>query len=323
MGVRPASGMELKSLAGTLLVLSGLLLLILAACAHPASSVLQEEFAAAVEFNLPTGLAADSGGFVYVFDSGTNRVLKLSPEGSLVGEFGSRGTEPGQFNCILDRGTICGLALDPAGNLLVIDKGNFRIQKFSPDGLFLASWGSQGSGNGQFVRPIYAAVDAQGNVFVSDDRSARIQKFDSNGEFLLGWGSYGTGDGQFRHATGIAVDSNGNVYISDYENEQVSKFTDDGIFLLSWQVGVVNGRAGVPEAIAVDEADRIFISDSRRNQIEVFDTDGRSLAVLVVRGTGLFDRLSPYGIAVVGDQWIYLSDRNAGRLLRLSLPDLP
>ena len=42
------------------------------------------------------------------------------------------------------------------------------IQKFSPNGKFIASWGSGGQGNGQFKMPWNVAVDSENNVFVPD-----------------------------------------------------------------------------------------------------------------------------------------------------------
>jgi tripartite motif-containing protein 71 len=52
------------------------------------------------------------------------------------------------------------------------------------DGKFITSWGSEGNGNGQFLRPEAIAVDCSSdNVFVTDFEGNNIQKFDSNGNF--------------------------------------------------------------------------------------------------------------------------------------------
>lgn len=75
---------------------------------------------------------------------------------------GSEGSEPGQF-----RGT-AGLAVDGQGAVYVADAGNYRIQRFTPEGLFLAQWGSEGSADGQFLGPFGVAVDTQGAVYVTD-----------------------------------------------------------------------------------------------------------------------------------------------------------
>lgn len=273
----------------------------------------------AVTLNLPTGLATDSTGNLYIFDSGSHRVLKFDKEGNFILEWGGQGSEEGKFNCYEDKGTICGIAIDAQDNLYVVDKGNYRIQKFDGEGNFLLTWGGQGTEDGQFIRPIYVAIDSQNNVFVTDDRNPVIQKFDSNGQFLGKWGSFGEAEGQFRHATGIAVDSEGNVYVADYENRRIQKFDNDGQFLLAWETGN-GGQSGVPEAIAVDGDDRIFVTDSDLKQVEIFDQNGATLNVVDLQGVGIFNRISPYGIAVDISGNLYISDRQNNRVMKYMVP---
>jgi hypothetical protein len=69
------------------------------------------------------------------------------------------------------------VAVDTSGNVYVADTNNDRIQKFTSDGTFLTTWGSEGSGDGQFDWPSGVAVDASGNVYVADRGNDRIQKF--------------------------------------------------------------------------------------------------------------------------------------------------
>ena len=60
--------------------------------------------------------------------------------------------------------------------------------KFSPDGQVLASWGSEGTGDGQFTGVSSVALDSRTNkVYVADPINSRIQVFDSNGKFLTKW----------------------------------------------------------------------------------------------------------------------------------------
>ena len=55
---------------------------------------------------------------------------------------------------------------------------NYRVQKFSPDGEFIAAWGSQGSADGQFEFPIDVAVDDDGWVYALDWINDEIQSFE-------------------------------------------------------------------------------------------------------------------------------------------------
>jgi len=76
------------------------------------------------------------------------------------------------------------VAWDAAGNIFVADGiGNARIAKFSNKGVFIKSWGSRGTGPGQFGSVNAIAVDAQGNVYAADAGNKRIQVFDNNGTF--------------------------------------------------------------------------------------------------------------------------------------------
>jgi DNA-binding beta-propeller fold protein YncE len=50
-------------------------------------------------------------------------------------------------------------------------------QVFSADGQFLAKWGSEGSGDGQFRGPGDIAVNASGNVYVAEWGNHRVQVF--------------------------------------------------------------------------------------------------------------------------------------------------
>ena len=61
-----------------------------------------------------------------------------------------------------------GVAVDGSGNVFVADQLNNRIQVFDNTGTFLTTWGSLGSGDGQFNDPAGVAVDGSGNVFVAD-----------------------------------------------------------------------------------------------------------------------------------------------------------
>src|ERR687889_83788 len=95
------------------------------------------------------------------------------------------------------------------------------IKKFDSNGKFITSWGSEGTGDGQFLHAHGIDIDSSGNVYVSDDGKNNIQKFDSNGNFIRRWGSYGTDDGQYLHLHDVAVDSSDNVYVTDRDNCKV------------------------------------------------------------------------------------------------------
>ena len=55
-------------------------------------------------------------------------------------------------------------------------RGN-RIQMFTSDGMFVIRWGTEGSGDGEFIYPKGIAVAPDGSVYVSDQNNHRIQQF--------------------------------------------------------------------------------------------------------------------------------------------------
>jgi DNA-binding beta-propeller fold protein YncE len=81
------------------------------------------------------------------------------------------------------------------------------IKKFDSNGKFITSWGTEGTGDGQFLHAHGIAIDSSGNVYVVDSQNERIQKFDSNGNFITKWGTEGYADGA-RNTISIMYESN-------------------------------------------------------------------------------------------------------------------
>lgn len=63
---------------------------------------------------------------------------------------------------------------DKDGNIYVLDTGNTRIQKFGPDGKYLATIGRKGQGPGEFLMPDGLDIDREGNIVVSDTGQSRV-----------------------------------------------------------------------------------------------------------------------------------------------------
>lgn len=120
--------------------------------------------------------------------------------GEYLRSFGSKGNKPGQFYYPTYA------AVDKAGNLFVSDTGNFRVQKFSPQGEPLAQFGQQGDALGHFAWPKGIDVDDSGHLYVVDARFPNIQIFDtSTGKLLLFFGGKGPEAGNLELPSGVRV----------------------------------------------------------------------------------------------------------------------
>jgi DNA-binding beta-propeller fold protein YncE len=190
-----------------------------------------------------------------------------------------QGKENGQFN--FPRG----LAVDNAGNILVSDTNNGRIQKFSPAGVFLSVIGRTGSGPGEFLEPGGIAVDSGGNIYVADVSNNRVQKLKADGTFLAEWkgpepGFYGPRD--------VAIGADNSIYIVDQGHARIIKCDPNGKVLVVWgTLGQDDGQFSGPTSVAVDgKNDRVYVADPSNKRIEVFDTNGKFLAKWLVEEWG-------------------------------------
>lgn len=184
---------------------------------------------------------------------------------------GGKGKENGQFD--FPRG----LTVDNAGNILIADSNNNRLQKFSPTGAFISLIGTPGTGPGQFQQPGGVAVDSNGNIYVADVSNHRVQKLKPDGTFIAEWKGP---EGGFYGPRDIAVGPDNSIYVVDEGHGRIVKFDADGKTLAIWGViGKEDGQFGDATSVAIDgKNNKVYIADPGNRRIQVFDTYGKFLA---------------------------------------------
>ena len=264
--------------------------------------------------NEPWGVAVDKRGQIIIAE-GSGHCISIYSSGKRIRSFGQKGSAPGQF--ISPRG----VAVDRAGNILVVDEGNDRIQKFTADGMFIASVGSYGRKPLQFHHPIGIGVSPSEKVYICDSYNHRVQILNPDLTFSIGFGSQGSGDGQFQHPWDVAFDIRGNVYVVDCVNHCIQVFTEEGHFLRKFgTVGSGDGELNSPSGVAIDSdsEDVVYVIETYNHRISLFTSEGHFLRSFGTLGEGPGQFKLPRGIAVDKDGLVYVCDCNNKRILVFS-----
>jgi streptogramin lyase len=267
------------------------------------------------EFDGPFDIAVSPDGENFVVDVGNDRVQYWVQDSFILEWDGSEGEA---------FASPVSIAMDDDGFLFVGDNALQNIQKFDRFGGFYTSWGSSGSGDGQFMNPLGIAAtgsDDTAVVYIADTGNHRIQKFDGNGNFTTKWGrnggdgTSGSADGEFDSPYGVAVDADGNVYVADTGNNRIQKFDSDGNFITKWgSCGCDEGEFNFPRGVAVDIAGDVYVVDELNDRIQKFDSEGGFIAEWGENGTGdgQFDSPHKMGFDELGNS--YVVDYNNNRI---------
>src|SRR5208283_714681 len=123
-------------------------------------------------FALPTNVAVDKEGNVYVTDTLNNRVEIFDADGKFISAFGRSGDGPGHF------ARPKGIAIDRDGHIWVVDAMQQRVQVFDNEGRLLIYFGQPGNWPGQFSAPYDIAIDPKSNLVVTSEQfPGRVQVF--------------------------------------------------------------------------------------------------------------------------------------------------
>ena len=206
-----------------------------------------------------------------------------------------------------------GAAINQRGEVVVSDRKMHCVSVFSPSGVKLRSFGTYGSGHGQFDMPHGVAVDGEGNILVADFSNHRIQKFTVEGQLFAVVGTKGSGRLQFSSPIDIAI-SNNKVYVGDFCNHRIQVLHSDLTFSSTFgKEGSGKGQFDYPQGIACDSTGNVYVADKFNNRIQVFTAEGKFLRMFGRRGQGKGGLDTPISIAI-HDGLLYVGDGENGRV---------
>lgn len=160
------------------------------------------------EFIRPHGITLDKEDNVYLIDDQGHMVEKRTKEGKLIFRIGEKGKAAERqsgdmFNLPTDA------AIDPdTGEIFVSDGyGNSRVHKFDPTGKLIKSWGTPGSGPGEFSLPHNIVLTSDKKIIVADRENFRLQLFTTDGEFIDQW--------HIHHPMSVTEGPDGNIFVGE------------------------------------------------------------------------------------------------------------
>jgi sugar lactone lactonase YvrE len=248
------------------------------------------------------------------------RPLEVDPPELLLswGEFGS---EEGQFHQPI------GLARGPDGSIYVTDAQHHRVQKFTPEGEFLAVLDQ-----GRMQFPSGIAVGADGRVYVGD-HTVRIHVFFPDGTYDR-YLDYHAAD------TGLAVSADGTLLIAGFKilvrspslvavGPRVWRVSPDGDEIASW-TGPDDGlsSAWFPTGLTEDAHGRVYVTGSRQHRqgpdavktgefVWMFDRRGNFVSRFGIEGAAA-QHLGFEGVAVDSRGSVYVAEWRLGNVHKFS-----
>jgi tripartite motif-containing protein 71 len=227
------------------------------------------------------GIDVDAAGNAYVVDAGNDTVHVFGPTGSWRFDVGDRALFPGDLR---------GIAVDDGTDRVYVANSQAgTIEVFDTSGTHLTTFGSLGTGPGQFrdgARQLTLTPD--GHLWAADYADRRVEEFAADGAFL---GAFPDppqlpDPAGFASARGVAVDPvTGDVLVADNWNQRVSRFAPDGTPLQTFgqRGSFLPDGMNYPRSIAVDPTTRnVWVANYEGNPDLVVYTPGFDRVVRVI-----------------------------------------
>jgi DNA-binding beta-propeller fold protein YncE len=176
-------------------------------------------------FNRTADVTWDRAGNIYVADgasrtAGNARIAKFDRDGHFIKSWGSRGSDPGQFN------SIRGIVADGQANLYVADAGNNRIQVFDAEGTVKSQISNVGVPSALCITP-----GAHQYLYSSNSNdpetldAGEIYKLELDGRIVGRFGKAGKLSKEFGSVNSIDCRIENELFVAELTNWRVQKVT--------------------------------------------------------------------------------------------------
>ncbi|MDO7884242.1 DUF7619 domain-containing protein [Hymenobacter cheonanensis] len=225
-----------------------------------------------------TRLTHDEAGNIYGAyasnDLRSSHLYKYAPTGKLLHKWGN-------LSALSD------VSQDEAGNVYTLSETKHEVRKYDAAGQLLLSFGSYGTGPGQFSLPLVSlGLDGVGNIYVLEStnnnastQKFKVQKFTPQGAFVARFEDLGLSPSAYnQQITGMAVDAGGDMYLATNSCGCVRKLNQQGLFVAAFgSFGTGAGQLFVPRAVAVDQGGNVYVADNDGRRVQKFAPGGQLL----------------------------------------------
>jgi len=183
------------------------------------------------------------------------------------------------------------------------------------------SYGTLGSGVGNFNYPCGITLDSSNKIYIADTSNHRIVRIDDmNGTGWVSYGTLGSGVGNFNYPCGITLDSSNKIYIADTYNHRIVRIDDmNGTGWVSYGTyGSGVGNFYYPSGITLDSSNKIYITDQYNHRIvRIDDMNGTGWVSYGTLGSGVGNFNQPWSITLDSSNKIYITDHYNHRIVRI------
>lgn len=215
------------------------------------------------KFSSASSFYLNSAGFLFITDSGTDKVYKYDSLGTYIQETGGYGWGEAAFDDPVD-------VFATTLNVYVSDKNNHRIQRFDKDLNFISELSTRENDRSEerFGFPLGCVTSGQGDLFILDSENKRVLKFDLFGNFIQTLGGIDAGIYTLSNPTKLAVSPGNQVFVLDDQKIVVFDNYGNGTGILDTEVKLTGIRI-ISNYMCVNSRDDIYISDLRKPALEL------------------------------------------------------